>query len=84
MAMYKTWEESRAEARTEGRTEGRTEASIKTSADAVLTVLRVRDIPVPDAALQRILAQTDLDQLQRWLEKAVIASSIADVIGDPS
>jgi hypothetical protein len=80
MAMYKTWEESRAEARTEGRTE----ASIKTSADAVLTVLHARGIAVSDAARQRILAQTDLDQLKRWLEKAAVASSITDVFGDPS
>ncbi|HEX7838585.1 MAG TPA: hypothetical protein VF469_14015 [Kofleriaceae bacterium] len=72
MAMYKTWEEERAEAR------------IKTSADAVLTVLRVRGIAVPDAARQRILAQKDLVQLKRWLEKAAVASTIADVIGDPS
>ena len=76
MAMYKTWEEGRAEARAEARTE--------TEADAVLTVLRVRGVSVPDAARQRILAQKDLDQLKRWLEKAAVASSIADVLGEPS
>jgi hypothetical protein len=74
MAMYKTWEE--------GRTEARTEGSIKTSADAVLTVLHVRGIAVPETVRERILAQNDLAQLKRWLEKAVVASSIADVIGD--
>jgi hypothetical protein len=76
MTMYKTWEEGRAEARAEGRTE--------TQANAVLTVLQVRGIVVSDAARVRILAQKDLDQLKRWLEKAVVASSIADVIDDPS
>ena len=68
MAMLKSREEGKAEARTE------------TQANAVLTVLRVRGIAVPDAARQRIVAEKDLEQLKRWLEKAVIASSIAEVI----
>jgi hypothetical protein len=76
MVKYKTWEEGRAEARAEGRTE--------TQADSVLTVLRVRGIAVPDAAHERILAEKDLEQLQHWLEKAVVATSIADVIDHPS
>jgi hypothetical protein len=46
MVMHKTWEEGRAEARAEGRTE--------TQANAVLAVLRVRGIAVPDAARERI------------------------------
>jgi hypothetical protein len=75
MAMYKTWEEGRTEARTEGRTEK--------GAEDVLTVLRARGIAVSDAARARILAQQDLDQLTRWLEKAVVASSLEEVIGDP-
>ena len=71
MAMLKSWEEGKAEARTE------------TQANAVLTVLRVRGIAVPDAARERILAQKDLEQLNRWLEKAAVASSVAEVIDDP-
>jgi hypothetical protein len=50
----------------------------------VLTVLRVRGIAVPDAARQRILAEKDLAQLERWLEKAIVATSIGEVIDDPS
>jgi hypothetical protein len=72
MAMQKSWEEGRAEARTE------------TQANAVLTALRVRGIAVPDAARERILAQKDLKQLERWHEKAIVATSIAEVIDDPS
>jgi hypothetical protein len=68
MATLKSWEEGKAEARTE------------TQANAVLTVLRVRGIAVPEAARERILAEKDMTQLKRWLEKAVIASSIAEVI----
>ena len=68
MAMLKSWEEGKAEARVEDRV------------DAVLTVLRVRGIAVPDAARQRIVAEKDLKQLKRWHEKAITASSIAEVI----
>jgi hypothetical protein len=72
MAMIKSWEEGRAEAR------------VETQANAVLTVLRVRGIAVSEADRQRILAQGDPAQLQRWLEKAIIASSVAEVLDDPS
>ena len=70
MAMLKSWEDAKAEARVEAQV------------DAVLTVLRVRGIVVPDAARQRIVAEKDLEQLKRWLEKAILASSIAEVIDD--
>jgi hypothetical protein len=76
MAMLKSWEEGKAEARAEARTE--------TQAHAVLTVLRVRGIAVPDAARERILAQKDLQRLERWHEKAIVATSIGEVIDDPS
>jgi hypothetical protein len=66
MAMQRSWEDARAEGR----------------ADALLTVLRVRGIAVPDVARERILAQKDLEQMKRWLEKAAVASSIAEVIDD--
>jgi hypothetical protein len=84
MAMYKTWEEGRAEGRIEGLAEARAEACVEGWADSVLTVLHVRGIAVSDAARERILAQKDQEQLQRWLEKAAVASSIGEVIGDPS
>ncbi len=78
MSMRRSWEDARAERRAKGRAEGRIEGR----ADAVLTVLRVRGIAVSDAARKRILAQKDLQRLERWLEKASIATSIGDVIND--
>jgi hypothetical protein len=67
MAMLKSWEEGKAEAQ----------------AQAVLTVLRVRGIEVPATARERILAQKDRNQLTRWLEKAIVASTIGEVIDEP-
>jgi hypothetical protein len=66
-AMQHTWEDARTESRTE------------TQAKAVL---RVRGIAVPDAARQRIQAERDLARLERWHERAIVASSIAEVIDD--
>jgi hypothetical protein len=45
-------------------------------------VLRVRGIAVPDAARQRIQAERDLARLERWHERAIVASSTAEVIDD--
>ena len=56
----------------------------KARAHDVLTVLRVRGLAVPDTVRERILAQTDPDQLERWLERAAVAASVADVIDELS
>lgn len=72
MTMHKTWED----ARTEGRAEE--------AARAVLAVLRVRGIAVPDAVRDRILAQREPELLERWLEKAAVAASVAEVLDEPS
>jgi hypothetical protein len=58
----------------QGRAEG--------TARALLTLLRVRGIAVPDDSRERILAQKDLERLERWLEKAAVASSITAVLDE--
>jgi len=70
VTMHYSWEQARAEGREQGRAE--------TRAHDVLTVLRVRGIPVSDAERERILAETDSDRLERWLEWAVAAASLAE------
>jgi hypothetical protein len=50
----------------------------------VLTVLQARGIAVPEAARERVLAEKDPARLERWLTKAAVASSLAEVIDDPS
>jgi hypothetical protein len=64
----------------QGRTEGRTEEAARN----LLTVLRARGIAVPDAVRERILAQKDPERLERWLEKAAVASSVTAVIDEPN
>jgi hypothetical protein len=80
VTMQSTWKQARALGRDEGRTEGATSANAR----AVLTVLRVRGIAVPDAARERILVEKDPARLERWHERAILAASIAEVIDDLS
>ncbi len=63
----------------QGRAEGFTEGRTQEAARAVLMVLRARGVAVPDAVRERILAQKDPERLERWLEKAAVASSVAEV-----
>ena len=53
-------------------------------AAAVLSVLRCRDIEVPEARERQIKACTDLAQLELWLERAVSATCIDDLFDDTS
>ncbi len=46
----------------------------------VLTVLRVRGIPVPAAARNRIRAEKAPDRLKRWLERAAVETTLAAVL----
>jgi hypothetical protein len=65
---------------------GRAEGRAQEAARNLLTVLRARAIEVPDAVREHILAQKDrdLDLLERWLEKAAIATSLLEVIETPN
>ncbi|WP_437621946.1 hypothetical protein [Sorangium sp. So ce1151] len=76
-AWFEDYEQKlRAEARKEGLNEGRAEEAAR----AVLIALRGRGIAVPDVARERILAEKDPETLERWLERAVVAASLAEVL----
>jgi hypothetical protein len=62
----------------QGRAEGRAQGEAR----ALLAALRARGIPVPDADRERILAELDTERLERWVERAVVASSLAEVLDD--
>jgi hypothetical protein len=80
--------QGRAEGRTEGLTEGLIEGLARgrteEAARAVLMVLRARGVAVSDAHRERILAQKDPERLERWLEKAAVASSVAEALDEPN
>lgn len=54
------------------------------AARAVLTVLRVRGMTVSEDMRERVLAEKDPERLERWLERAIVAASVAETIDDPS
>ena len=64
----------------EGLARGRTQEAARN----LLSVLRVRGIAVPDGVRERILAETEPERLERWLEKAVIAASVNEILDEPS
>jgi hypothetical protein len=68
----------------QGRDEGRVEGRVEEAARALLTVLRARNVAVPEAVRERIMAQRDPERLERWLEKAAVAASVAEVVDEPS
>jgi hypothetical protein len=67
-----------------GRDEGRVEGRAEGEARALLAALRARGIPVTEAARERIMTEKDPDRLERWVERAVVATALAEVIDDPS
>lgn len=64
----------------QGRAEGRADEAAR----ALLTVLRIRGIEVPEAARHRILNEKDPEHLERWHERAIVATSLAKVLDDPN
>jgi hypothetical protein len=79
-AWYEDYQRKQEKLRADERNDGLAEGEAR----AVLTALRVRGIAVPDAVRERILAQRDPERLEHWLEKAIVATSLAEVIDDPS
>jgi hypothetical protein len=92
VTLLSNWKEARALGRDEGlalgRDEGlalgRDEGRAAEAARSVLTALRVRGVVVPDVARGRILAEKDLERLEQWLERAILATSVSEVIDDPT
>jgi len=55
---------------------------LKGHAEAVLRILAARGVPVGEAASERILTCTDKVLLDRWLERALNAITLSDVLDD--
>lgn len=67
------WLESRGEARGEAR------GKAKGLANGVLAVLTTRGVSVSDTARDRILASTDLVELDRWIRAAATATTVEEL-----
>ncbi|MFE4608518.1 hypothetical protein ACFRK5_09165 [Streptomyces niveus] len=67
------------ELRDEGRDEGLAKGRAQQGARSVLRVLEVRGIPVSDETLKRITGCDDVDLLERWMDRAITASSVEEI-----
>jgi hypothetical protein len=63
--------------RRKGREEGREEGRLAERRRVVLSVLAGRDLTINDEQRERIESCQDLDQLQRWLDRALIVAEPA-------
>lgn len=61
--------------------QGQSQGLLRGKAEDVLTVLTAKGVAVSDALREQIRACTDLDPLQRWLVRAVTATTAEDVLG---
>lgn len=64
--------------------QARVEGELSANARAVLTAFRVRGIAVSNTARKRILAEKDPARLERWVERSIVAASVAEVLDEPS
>jgi hypothetical protein len=69
-----------AEGEAKGRAEGEALGEAKGRAETLLRILRHRGIAVPDDAQERILSCSDSAILDSWIDRALDAHSITDVL----
>lgn len=79
-------EQVRAEGREEGREEGieqgLEQGRIQDRQEMILRILEWRGVPVPDSVRERVVACTDLAQLEVWAQRAVRATNGAELFAE--
>ncbi|WP_437547289.1 hypothetical protein WME97_45040 [Sorangium sp. So ce367] len=63
-----------------GRQEGRKEGILEAKAQAVLAFLEARGLEVPAEVRERVLASTDIDELDRWIRRAAVISDAQELL----
>ncbi|WP_437982858.1 hypothetical protein [Sorangium sp. So ce117] len=63
-----------------GRQEGRKEGILEAKAQAVLAFLEARGLEVSVEVRERVLASTDLDELDRWIRRAAVISDARELL----
>jgi hypothetical protein len=69
-----------AEGQAKGLAEGQAKGLARGRAEGVLRILAARGVAVGEEDRQRILSCTDLDMLDRWIDRAVSATSLSDLM----
>ena len=82
--MQLTWaekmeEKGRKEGVKEGRQEGRKEGLVEGKQEALLRQLKTKFGPLPEETISRVRAVQSLRELDRYLDRVLVASSLADM-----
>ena len=80
--ILKNVEKGRAEGKAEGMVKGKAEGKAEARAADVLMVLEARGLSIPDEVRKRVLASSDLTELERWLRRAAVVGSTREIF-DP-
>lgn len=73
----------RDQGRAQGREQGREQGRRQERARSILRVLESREVSLPDDARERITACEDDEQLDRWFDRALTATTIEAVLEEP-
>ena len=68
----------------QGFAQGREEGRLLGFAESLLQVLTVRGVHVDDASRERIRSCSDAALLELWLDRAIHATSLSEVLAPPS
>ncbi|MGK3959321.1 hypothetical protein WMF38_40535 [Sorangium sp. So ce118] len=63
-----------------GRKEGREQGILEAKAHAVLAFLEARGLEVPAEVRERVLASTDLAELDRWIRRAASVGDARELL----
>ncbi|MBK9756781.1 MAG: Uma2 family endonuclease [Nannocystis sp.] len=69
-----------AEIQAESHATGKLEGKLEATAASILTLLQLREIAVPPAAAATIRASHDLEQLERWLRRALTVTTADELL----
>ncbi|WP_437723804.1 hypothetical protein [Sorangium sp. So ce861] len=69
-----------AQGKQEGREEGVREGTLKAKAHDVLAVLEARGLEIPADVRERVLASTDIAELDRWIRRAAVVSDARELL----
>jgi predicted transposase YdaD len=72
-----------AEGRADGFAEGRADGKVAGQREALFKLLAHRNLALDEALRARLLACTDEAQIERWFDRALVATAVADVFAAP-
>ena len=72
-----------AQGEARGKAEGKAEGKAQGKAEALLAVVAARGLPITAAARAQVLACTDVALLDRWIARAVVATSVEEILALP-